>query len=65
MLYCFHYVPSSQKYEFYIWGAMRLGGLLTVLAVGTLLGVLWARERRAMRAQAGGVPPHDHAVTRV
>lgn len=65
MLYCFHYVPSSQKYEFYIWGAMRLGGLLTVLAVGTLLGVLWARERRAMRAEAGGVPPHDHAVTRV
>lgn len=64
LLYCFHYVPSSQKYEFYIWGAMRLGGLLTVLAVGSLLGVLWARERRLARALAVAVPPTDHAVTR-
>lgn len=65
MLYCFHYVPSSQKYEFYIWGAMRLGGLLTVLAVGSLLGVLWAKERRAGRVPVDlAGPPTGNAVTR-
>lgn len=65
MLYCFHYVPTSQRYEFYIWGAMRLGGVLTVLAMGTLLGTLWAKERRDQRAAAAAVvPPDSHAVTR-
>ncbi len=66
VMYCFHYVPSTQKYEFYVWGAMRLGGVLTILAVGGMLGVLWARERRAMRAakDVAGQPAQDGAATR-
>lgn len=42
---CFLYEPDSQKYSFYIWGAIRLGGALTILGIGLLLGVLWSRER--------------------
>ena len=42
---CFLYEPDSQKYSFYIWGAVRLGGLLTILAIAILLAILWSRER--------------------
>jgi protein SCO1/2 len=63
ILYCFHYVPSSRRYEFYIWGAMRLGGVLTILGVGTMLAVFWRRERRLGLALAAAPTPTD-AVTR-
>ena len=55
MLYCFHYVPSARRYEVYVWGAMRLGGVLTMAAVGTMLGVFWTRERRLLRLQSVSV----------
>ena len=63
ILYCFHYVPSSRRYEFYIWGAMRLGGVLTMLAMGTMLAVFWRRERR-MGLDTVAVPTPTDAATR-
>lgn len=64
ILYCFHYVPSSRRYEFYIWGAMRLGGVLTMIAVGTMLAVFWRLERRGGAHLADNVAPPTDAVTR-
>ena len=47
LLRCFRYEPSSKKYAFYIWGAVRLGGIFTVLGIGLLLLVMWRGERRS------------------
>ncbi len=47
LLRCFRYEPSSKKYAFYIWGAVRLGGIFTILGIGLLLLVMWRGERRS------------------
>lgn len=46
LMSCFQYTPDSQKYGVYVWGVMRLGGILTILLLGAMLFVLWRRERR-------------------
>lgn len=54
LLTCFHYNPDSKKYGIYVWGVMRLGGLLTIAILGSLIFVLRRREKRARRAQSQG-----------
>jgi protein SCO1/2 len=49
LLFCFHYDPAEGKYGPTIMNFVRLGGALTILAVGTLLAVLWRQERRKAR----------------
>jgi protein SCO1/2 len=49
LLFCFHYDPAEGKYGPVIMNFVRLGGALTVLAVGTLFAVLWRQERRRAR----------------
>jgi len=51
LMRCFMYEPSHKKYGFYIWGAMRLGGALTVLILGGFLLWMWRGERRARAAR--------------
>ena len=51
LMRCFRYEPSHQKYGFYIWGAMRLGGLVTIFCLGLLLTLMWRHERRKKYAQ--------------
>jgi protein SCO1/2 len=46
LLYCFHYDPIEGKYGPTIMNIVRLGGVLTILAVGCFLFVMWRRERR-------------------
>ncbi len=46
LLRCYMYNPDSREYAFYIWGAMRLGGLLTIVLIAGMLFILWRRERR-------------------
>ena len=43
-LYCFQYDPEANSYALHAVNAMKLGGLLMVLALGTFLFVLWRRE---------------------
>lgn len=43
---CFIYDPVTGGYVRNAWMFMRIGGALTVLVLGTFLGVLWLRERR-------------------
>ena len=46
VMYCFHYNPEEGKYTVAAMNMMRLVGLLTVAALGSLIVVLWRRERR-------------------
>jgi len=46
LLYCYQYDAKTHKYALVARNAMKLGGLLTMTALGTLLGVLWSRDRR-------------------
>jgi protein SCO1/2 len=50
LMRCFMYEPAHKKYGFYIWGAMRLGGVLTIFILGGFLLLLWRGERRARSA---------------
>lgn len=47
LLRCYRYDPASRRYQLFLTRYFRIGGLLLLLAVGSLLGVLWRRERRA------------------
>ena len=44
VLYCYHYDPSSRRYAPVAMNIMRVGGGVTVVALGLTLGLLWARE---------------------
>jgi protein SCO1/2 len=44
LLFCFHYDESRGKYAFAVMNAVRIGGGLTVLALGVALFRLWRRE---------------------
>ena len=49
LITCFSYTPDSQRYGVYIFGVMRLGGLLTLLFIGGALFFLWRRYERKNR----------------
>ena len=46
LLFCFHYDSASGKYGPSAFKLMRLGGIATVFAVGSVLLVYWRRERK-------------------
>ena len=46
ILSCFHYNPDSHQYGVYVFGIMRLGGLLTVLVLSVMLFLYWRSEKR-------------------
>lgn len=51
VMYCFHYNPEEGKYTVAAMNVMRLVGLLTVAALGSLIAVMWRRERRRKGAE--------------
>lgn len=53
LLSCFRYTADSQRYGVYVWGVMRLAGVLTIIFLGGLLGALWYRERKKSQASRG------------
>src|SRR5947209_20188672 len=53
VLYCFHYDPTTGKYGAVIMAFVRIGGLLTVLALGMFVVIAVRRE-----GHAGGDGPH-------
>lgn len=53
LLYCYRYDPMTGKYGAAIMRIVRGAGVLTVLALGTFIGVMWRRERRLARAGEG------------
>jgi protein SCO1/2 len=46
MLYCFQYDPNANSYVASAQNIMKIGGLLTLLALGAVLLVFWRREGR-------------------
>ena len=46
ILYCYHYDPQDGKYTLMATRVMQLGGVVTVIVLGSFLGAMWARERR-------------------
>jgi protein SCO1/2 len=46
ILSCFHYNPDSHRYGVYIFGVMRLGGIITVLILALMLVFFFRGERR-------------------
>ncbi|MEM6289651.1 MAG: SCO family protein [Myxococcota bacterium] len=51
-LSCFAYDPTIGRYGPFAFGIVRIGGLLTVLALGSFLFVLWRRDRRRGQVEA-------------
>jgi protein SCO1/2 len=49
LLFCFHYDPSVGKYSTAILNIVRLGGVLTVLAIVFMVGAFLWQERRRSR----------------
>jgi len=56
LLYCFHYDPATGKYGALALGSVRLGGVLTVLALATFLTVMLRRDH----ARRGHAEPGRH-----
>jgi protein SCO1 len=54
LLLCYHYDPKVGKYGPVALGAMRTGGLLTILSLGAFVVVMIRRERRRGRGRALG-----------
>lgn len=53
LLYCFHYDATVGKYAPFAANIMRLGGLLTVIVLGGLLGGFWLRDAKKQRIPLG------------
>jgi protein SCO1/2 len=54
LLYCMHYDPGSGKYVLVAARVMQVGGVLSLVLLGGLLGCLWKRERRVSSHGADG-----------
>lgn len=48
-LSCFHYDERAGSYGPFAFGLMRIGGVLTLLMLGGVLGFFWIRESRRLR----------------
>jgi protein SCO1/2 len=49
LLYCYHYDPRTGKYGAVISNILKLGGLATMLLLGTFMFVMFRADRRAGR----------------
>jgi len=54
LLYCFHYDPATGKYGAAVMNLMRLGGVVTVIAIVGLLLMLRRRGSKPVDLPAGG-----------
>jgi protein SCO1 len=48
LLFCLQFDPNSNSYVPHVMNIMKLGGLLTILAVGATLFVFWRREHERL-----------------
>ena len=52
LLLCYHYDPTVGKYTPVVLGAVRIGGVLTMLGLGGFIGLMLRRERANARGKA-------------
>ena len=53
LLYCFHYDATERRYTATAQNIMRLAGAVTVLILGSFLGVYWLRDVKKQRLPLG------------
>lgn len=46
LLFCFRFDTTKGKYTWVVGSSLKIGGLLTILLLGSFLGRLWLKERR-------------------
>ena len=46
LLYCYHYDPDAGGYVIFAGNVMRIGGVITLILLISLLGIFWRREVR-------------------
>ncbi len=46
LLYCYHYDPATGKYGLAILNVIRLGGIATLIGLGTMVFVFWRRNKQ-------------------
>jgi len=51
LLYCYHYDPNAGGYVAFATNIMKLGGVVTLVVLGGLLGFFWIRELRKRKAR--------------
>ncbi|PWT87702.1 MAG: SCO family protein [Blastocatellia bacterium] len=54
LLYCYHYDPSTGKYGAWVMNIVRIGGVLTIIAIA-LMFVLLRRRPAELKLKTGGV----------
>jgi protein SCO1/2 len=60
LLYCFHYDPAGGRYTVAAMNLARAGGLLTASVLGSMLALLWRRDRQRRVPVSIG----DHSETK-
>jgi protein SCO1/2 len=58
LLFCFHYDPVANRYTLVILNTIRFAGIATALGLGTLMIVLFQRERRESGRPHGRMDSH-------
>ena len=58
-LFCYHYDPTTGEYTTAVMNLMRVGGFLTVLALGLFLTRMFRRERLRAEAEAEAATPTE------
>jgi len=58
-LLCFDYDPASGSYSVAILRLVRVGGVLTIVALGSLFLFAWRRARKPVAADKGVASLHD------
>jgi len=58
LLLCYHYDEATGKYGFVVLNAVRIGGILTLIAMGVIIAFYLRRERRQKRMSAIAVGMH-------
>lgn len=51
LTYCYHYDPQTNKHSLIVTRVVQIGGMLTVLALGTFLFVMFRQDYRSGREQ--------------
>ena len=62
LLYCYHYDPASGRYGLAIFRLLKLGAILTLLLLGSLIGLLIVKDRqrtRTLSIQGATSPPAE------
>ena len=60
LLYCYQYDPEAGSYSLVATNIMKLGGLITLLALGVALVIFWIHERRKLSLSAVPNPLTQH-----